>query len=869
MLVERPLTNLAPASQQPSDAFKLTNEQGFEWSLSFLTPTIYKITVVGPNHPLPQQSNVHWSNKPLAVSAKVDTGAQKATLSVDGLAHEVTVQFDDTPIVEIHETVEGSNDKVRIFGDNPHKSYCYSETGVTRYTRFNNQNLHIGMGEKAAPLDLTHRSFCISGSDSASYDAYRTDPLYKHTPFLMSLPKPFDADGEPQPLTSVVGIYSASNSDANWDVGRFIDEPWGMFKKYAQHYGGLEEYIILGEQAQQVVTQFSDLVGRPLLVPRDWLGYLASGMGLGESDVPIAQELLSGFPGTCKQHDIPCSAIHLSSGYTVDGEGNRLVFTMNTRRYPDFAELVKTFHKAGIRVTPNIKPYVAQAHPHYQKLYDAGALFTDPNNGNKPVVTRIWSSGIGCTALGSWVDLTSKAGREWWRQGALELCKLGVDSLWNDNNEFLLFDDAFICKNELDGDAKVDGNRTGKPTPVGALGRMTNTELMARESHQALVTQHPDRRPFVLTRSANVGTQKWAASTWSGDNRTSWHNLRGSIAMGLNAQMSLMQSYGNDIGGFAGPLPSPELFVRWIQSGITQPRFCIHSFKPCKEDPTGVKLNNLPWMYPEVVDIIRTTIKRRYELLPFINNLNWRSHLAAEPMNTWLGWNEFAADPNVYSREVLEGFDYWIGHGQLLVAGAYHENELTRRVYLPAAGKEDTKVYYDTHSPFKVYKSGQWVENVSTPLSHFAVFAREGTVVPVGLGKVTITQNEGPATITCSGTKILTEQEGGQCVYDDWRGIEVFPSPVDAKSPSEYTYSWIEDDGVSAKPAVAEFKVDISSSQDEVSVKASATKSDFKPLWGNTLWVILPRADTRKVQGASKTMLYKGQTAYAITVSGL
>ncbi|TKY87356.1 hypothetical protein EX895_004033 [Sporisorium graminicola] len=869
MLVERPLNNLSPAGQQPADGFKLTNTQGFEWTLSFLTPTILKIVVVGPNHPLPQQSNVQWTQKPLAVSSKIDAAAKKATLSVQGLTRTVTVTFDDTPLVDVHESVQGSDHKVHIFGDSPHKSYCYSNEGFMRYTRFQKDNLHVGLGEKAAPLDLTHRSFALTGSDSASYDAYLTDPLYKHTPFLMSLPKPFDVEGNPQPLSSVVGIYSASNSDGNWDVGRFIDEPWGIFKRYGQDYGGIEEYVIIGEQAQDVVTQFSDLVGRPLLVPRDWLGYLASGMGLGESDEPIAQELLSGFPGTCKQHDIPCSAIHLSSGYTVDNEGNRLVFTMNTRRYPDFAEMVKTFHKAGIRVTPNIKPYVMQAHPHYQKLYDAGALFTDPNNGNKPVVTRIWSSGIGCTALGSWVDLTSKAGRDWWRQGALELCKLGVDSLWNDNNEYLLFDSDYICKNELTGDAKVDGNRNSKPTAVGALGRMTNTELMARESHEALVTHHPDRRPFVLTRSANVGTQKWAASTWSGDNRTSWHNLRGSIAMNLNAQMSLLQSYGNDIGGFAGPLPSPELFVRWIQSGITQPRFCIHSFKPCKEDPAGVKLNNLPWMYPEVVDIIRSTIKRRYEMLPYINNLNWRSHLAAEPMNTWLGWGEFAADPQVYTKEVLEGFDYWIGHGQLLVAGAYHENEQTRRVYLPAAGKQDPKVYYDTHAPFTVHKAGQWLENVSTPLSHFAVFAREGTVIPVGLPKVTLTQAEGIATLTGSGTKILTEQEGGQCVYDDWRGIQVFPSPADASSPGQYTYTWIEDDGVSAKPVTAEIKVEISSSKDEVSVKATATKNDFKPLWGNTLWVILPRPDTRKVRGATKTMVYKGQTAYAVTVSGL
>ncbi len=267
MLVERPLTNLTPAGEQPSDAFKLTNQQGFEWTLRFLTPTIFKINVTGPYHPLPQQSNVHWDNKPLAVSSKIDNAGKKATISVEGLTRDVTVQWDDTPIVEVHESVEGSSEKVRVFGDTPHKSYCYSDKGFTRYTRFNNHNLHVGMGEKAAPLDLTHRSFSISGSDAASYDSYLSDPLYKHTPFLMSLPRPVDVEGNAQPMTSVVGIYSASNSDANWDVGRFIDEPWTMFKKYAQHWGGLEEYILFGEHAQQVVSQFSDLVGKPLLVP--------------------------------------------------------------------------------------------------------------------------------------------------------------------------------------------------------------------------------------------------------------------------------------------------------------------------------------------------------------------------------------------------------------------------------------------------------------------------------------------------------------------------------------------------------------------------------------------------------------------------
>jgi alpha-glucosidase (family GH31 glycosyl hydrolase) len=50
-------------------------------------------------------------------------------------------------------------------------------------------------------------------------------------------------------------------------------------------------------------------------------------------------------------------SLQLSSGYTAGEEdGNRYVFTMNKKRYPDFKGMVAVFHKAGIKVVPNIKP---------------------------------------------------------------------------------------------------------------------------------------------------------------------------------------------------------------------------------------------------------------------------------------------------------------------------------------------------------------------------------------------------------------------------------------------------------------------------------------------------------------------------------
>lgn len=78
------------------------------------------------------------------------------------------------------------------------------------------------------------------------------------------------------------------------------------------------------------------------------------------------------------------------------------------------------------------------------------------------------------------------------------------------------------------------------------------TELMAKASHDALVVAEPKVRPLVLTRSATAGTMRYAASSWSGDNVTSWDSMKGANALALNAGVSLLQVnpltklHGND-----------------------------------------------------------------------------------------------------------------------------------------------------------------------------------------------------------------------------------------------------------------------------------------------------------------------------------
>lgn len=73
-----------------------------------------------------------------------------------------------------------------------------------------------------------------------------------------------------------------------------------------------------------------------------------------------------------------------------------------------------------------------------------------------------------------------------------------------------------------------------------------------------------DKRPFVITRAAYAGTQKYA-TVWTGDNQSLWSHLQMMVPQLCNLGMSGFAFAGTDIGGF-GADTTPELLTRWIEA---------------------------------------------------------------------------------------------------------------------------------------------------------------------------------------------------------------------------------------------------------------------------------------------------------------
>ena len=798
-------------------------ETSFDITFTSVRPNVFRTTFSSTSHPLPPYPSIPSppTNTTYHVAAFSKQSESSSVIEVDDV--RATVDWSNSPVISL-----GWRDSEEILhSDLSFRSYVIDGLGIAHYTQHDRKALHVGLGEKSAPMDLTARQFQISATDCFGYEAYATDPMYKHMPLLIKATP-----------AGCVAMVSTSHSRGSWSVGSEIDGLWGHFKIYRQDYGGLEEYLIVGQTLKDVVHSYAELTGFPLLSPRWAYGYVSGGYRYTALDNPPAHQALLEFAEKLKEHDIPCSAHQMSSGYSIAETEPRVrnVFTWNKHRFPDPEKWIAQYHAQGIRLLTNIKPFVLGSHPDYDYLVKNNGLFTDPRTGRNAEM-RLWSAGGGESGVGGHLDFSSAAAYEWWVRGVQRLKEQGIDGMWNDNNEYPLPNDNW----QLACDT-IPSNTIGASDKLGLWGRAMHTELMAKASHDGLLHAEPGVRPFVLTRSASIGTLRYACSSWSGDNMTSWESMKGANAISLNAGVSLMHCYGHDIGGFEGPQPSPELLLRWIQLGCHQIRFAINCFKTSPQDNQAGEVIE-PWMYPEITPLVRKAIKRRYEIMPYIYSLGLESHLTASPPQRWIGWG-YESDPEVWTKPLKSGEEqYWFGD-TLLVGGVYEPGVDTAKMYLPRSSEPDFDYgYVNLNAPYEYFASGQWVTVASSWRESIPIFAKIGGSIPVGKSVQTRMPGDRSA-----ASQSLPE--------DDYRGIEIFP-PQGSSHGRTFATTWFEDDGCSLNPNISSFTISYSCTVEKVVVSfASGRDNVFVPPWKKVEF-ILPRGDHRYVESTDGSRILR------------
>ena len=657
-----------------------------------------------------------------------------------------------------------------LTSDRPTSAYLLNAhgDGVAHYQRRLKAERFYGLGEKAGPLERTGKRYEMRNLDAMGYNAVSTDPLYKHIPFTIT--RRDDVS---------FGLFYDNLSSCWLDLGNEIDNYHQPYRRWQAEAGDIDYYLFVGPRVLDVTKAFVRLTGKTFFGPKWSLGY--SGSTMHYTDAPDAQNQLMNFIRLCEEHAIPCDSFQLSSGYTSIN-GKRYVFNWNYDKVPQPKAMSGAFHEAGLRLAANIKPCLLQDHPRYNEVAEKG-LFIRDSEADAPERSSFWDD------EGSHLDFTNPATIAWWQEGVTtQLLEMGIDSTWNDNNEYEVWD----------GEARCHG--FGEALAIKHI-RPVMPLLMMRASMEAQQRFAPQKRPYLISRSGCAGMQRYV-QTWSGDNRTNWDTLRYNIRMGVGMSLSGLYNVGHDVGGFSGDKPDAELLVRWVQNGVMHPRFTIHSWN---DDQTV----NEPWMYPSATPAIRAAIELRYRLLPYLYTLLWQAHADDEPMlrPTFL---DHEHDPQTFN----ECDDFLLGR-DLLVASVVEPGLRERTLWLP----DNATGWYDFYTG-AWYSGGQWI-TLDAPLETLPLLVRAGAGLP------------------------LSERiRHVDAAADKTRELKLFP----LKGKGEQSGLLFEDDGESwgyKEGNALWLNWTMACHADAIHLTLEA-KGDYRPAW-RELAVTLPQGETRRL----------------------
>lgn len=531
---------------------------------------------------------------------------------------------------------------------------------------------YYGLGEKYGYLNkkgYKTQNWC---SDVLAHTPVHT-PVVEH--YHTSIPFFIGADTQ-----KAYGIFFDTRYKNSFDFGKYKKD----VVEISADGGIVDYYFINGPKISDVVEKYSYLTGYMEMPDKKYLGYQQCRWSYVDSDevIQTAEKFVS--------ENIPCDVIYLDIDYMEAYK----VFTVDKERFSDFKKMAKRLKELAIKLVVIIDPgvKVEEGYSVYDDGLEKGYFVTDKNG--KTYVGQVWPGDS------VFPDFLRTDVQKWWGDLHKTLFDMGVDGIWNDMNE------------------PADASNEEKTLPETALHfddngkKHTHDEihniygmLEAKATYDAMLNYGIDR-PFILTRAAAAGSQRYAA-LWTGDNASIWEHLEASIPMFLNLGLSGYPWIGGDVGGFMGDT-NPELFLRWIQLGIFTPFFRNHS-------SLGT-MNQEPWVFNnQINEIVKSNIEERYKLIDHIYSLFYKAHTKGTPIIAPLFYY-YQEDKETYG--VHEGFLF----GENMLVYPIVRPEVTRKmVYLPKG------VWYDYWNNTK-YDGEKWII-VEVILEKMPVFIKSGSVV--------------------------------------------------------------------------------------------------------------------------------------------
>jgi alpha-glucosidase (family GH31 glycosyl hydrolase) len=498
---------------------------------------------------------------------------------------------------------------------------------------------------------------------------------------------------------STIPFYLSSRNYAFWLLNSHkstwdIQPNEGMIRVKA---GGLpvDYVVIFGSTPAEILANYTELSGRPPLLPRWAFGLWLTGYPQEE------QARVLELAAQHRQRKVPLDAIILDYHW----EERFHNFKWRSSLFPDPQWLITRLKGNNIHLGLIFTPFLNHTNEVAKKrmldmsVHNVPRGLIGDDERSLPEYEQADKANYLAHGNVSWwfgtggmVDFTNPDAAKWWNARLKPLYDMGVAFFKNDDGEYLPENAASHLGINGKEYHNLYGFFYGKAIYEGMLDL-------------------DNRRPMIYARSVWAGSQRFPA-IFLGDQKPDFENIQRTMRAGLNMSLAGFAYWTADVFGLDGRT-TPETHMRYAQWALLSPiaRYFVR--------PESIDNTRFPWSHGAAVEAnFRKYVQLRYRLLPYYYQLAWMAFKTGLPVIRPM-LLEFPSDPRMWQID-----DQYMLGPALLVAPVVQPGATSRKVVLPAGD------WFEFWSSKKV-EGGREI-NYPVKADVLPIFVRAGSIIPMG-----------------------------------------------------------------------------------------------------------------------------------------
>lgn len=559
--------------------------------------------------------------------------------------------------------------------------------------------------------------------------------------------------------------------------------------------GIIDLYFFTGSSPTDVVSQYTQVVGKPMMMPYWSLGF--HNCKYGYTSVYQVEEVVANYSAA----GIPLDTQWMDIDYMQEYRD----FTWDSKNFPEstVSDFVDKLHQNGQHFVPIIDPGI-MVYNNYD-AYDEGMkkdLFVKDINGDN-YLGQVWPGPV------YFPDFLHPDTNDYWADQIEQVYKgVKIDGLWIDMNEVSNF-----CNEDGMGQACANTQPGGCPSPGASQtdcclvcttldstnkydfpqqyaihnkqsqGLLSSKTMAMSAKHYGDVqeydahnlyglteqiatnyalTKSRGKRPFLLSRSSFLSTGAHSAK-WTGDNGATWDDLKSSIISIMDFNIFGVPMIGADICGFIYTT-TEELCARWIEVGAFYPFSRDHN--AIGEEPQEL------YLWDSVAQASKNALGMRYQLLPYMYTLFYKANTLGSTVINPL-WMTFPSDPN--SLNIYEQF--MIGES-IMISPVLYEGVTSVNAYFPPAlwYSYSLELMQKDAVPITLIDTSSSTDGgyktLVTPLTSVNVHVKGGSILPLQKAAMTTTESR-KTPFTLLAALCSKDMAKGSLFWDDGEQIKL------------------------------------------------------------------------------------------------